>query len=305
MEPDEIVHGRATDQGVPAPPEPSPPAGEAPSPPAAEVSRRRLTIFRVLAAIPVVVFFVAELNLLAPWVFVLNNEDNPEPHKWFYVVSGSADIFMLVTFLGLIVRPRLVALAAWIVISLAIVLVAIVSLQPAFLIFVLVVAGPAAIAYPYWRDLRSWRTWWRGARPQLVALAAAACLVLVPIAVVAFRRQIVNDDSAADANWWNDSAEHITDIALVGLLAASTAPGALVLRATLSASYLYLGIIAAFVLPDATASWGLLGGLLAIAAGIGFAVGTWVDLPKRPTASLPGQRRGSHRANSSTTSRDG
>jgi len=258
------------------------------------VSRRRITVFRILAAIPVLVFFVAEFNLLAPWVFVLSNEDNPEPNRWFYVVSGCADIFMLATFVGLIIKPRLSALAAWIVISLAIVLVTIVSLQPAFLIFVLVVAGPAAVAYPYWRDLRGWTTWWRGARPQLLALAAAACLALIPVAVVAFRRQIINDDLAADANWWNDSAEHITDVAIVGLLAVSRAPGALVLRATLSLSYLYLGIIAGFVLPDATASWGTLGGLLAIAAGIGFAVGTWVDLPMKPTPHLPGQRRSSH-----------
>ena len=168
MEPDETLQRGTTEQATPAPP--------VSGPPAAEVGRRRLTIFRVLAALPVLVFFVAEFNLLAPWVFVLNNEDNPEQHRWFYVVSGSADIFMFVTFLGLIIRPRLTALAAWIVISLAIVLVAIVSLQPTFLIFVLVVAGPAAIAYPYWRDLRGWRSWWRGARPQLMALATAACL---------------------------------------------------------------------------------------------------------------------------------
>jgi len=292
MEPDQTVHGPA-EQAVPPDPDPGPPPGR-------QVSRRRLTVFRVLAVIPALVFLVAESNLLAPWVFVLSNEDNPEPNKWFYVVSGSADIFMLVTFVGLIIKPRLVALAAWIVVSLGIVLVAIVSLQPAFLIFVLVVAGPAAIAYPYWRDLRGWTRWWDGARPQLLALAAAACLVLIPVAVVAFRRQIVNDDAAADANWWNDSAEHIADVAVVGLLAASRAPGALVLRATLSLSYLYLGIIAAFVLPDATASWGTLGGLLAIAAGIGFAAGTWVDLPRKPTAHLPGQRHGSSQTHAAT-----
>jgi hypothetical protein len=180
------------------------------------------------------------------------------------------------------------------------VLLAIVSLQPAFLIFVLVVAGPAAIAYPYWRDLRGWRTWWDGARPQLLALAAACCLVLIPVAVVAFRRQLINDDAAAGANWWNDSAEHIADVAIVGLLAVSRAPGALLLRATLSLSYLYLGIIAMVVLPDATASWGILGGLLAIAAGIGFAAGTWVDLPRKPAPRLPRQRRSSHRTQAST-----
>ena len=114
MESDKTVQGRSSEQPKPTPPEPVPPVMP-------EASRRRVTIFRVLAVIPVLVFLVAEANLLAPWVFLLDTEDNPEPNKWFHVVSGAADIFMLVIFVCLIIRPRLPALAAWIAVSLTIV----------------------------------------------------------------------------------------------------------------------------------------------------------------------------------------
>src|SRR4051812_40955263 len=100
---DETVQGPSSAQ--PTPPQPNPPVTE-------DASRRRVMIFRVLAVIPVLVFLVAEANLLAPWVFLLDTEDDPEPNKWFHVVSGGADIFMLVIFVALIIRPRLPALAA-------------------------------------------------------------------------------------------------------------------------------------------------------------------------------------------------
>ncbi len=48
---------------------------------------RRLTMFRVLAAVPALFFLVAQANALAPWVFVLpTDEPHPELHRWFFVV---------------------------------------------------------------------------------------------------------------------------------------------------------------------------------------------------------------------------
>ena len=40
----------------------------------------------------------------------------------------------------------------------------------------------------------------------------------------------------------------------------------------MSAAWLYLGIVAALVLPEYTGSWGRIGGVVAIAIGVGFAV---------------------------------
>jgi hypothetical protein len=170
-----------------------------------------------------------------------------------------------------------------------VVIVTIVPLQPEFLILLVIVIAPAVLAYPYWRDLRGWRSWWAGARRPLLGFAAAVCLVLLVTSVVAMGRQVVNDDSVAAANWWNDYAEHAADIALVGLIAASRAPGSLLLRGVLSGVWLYLGVVAAFVLPDAAGSWGVVGGLAAIAVGVGFGLATWWDLrsPEGRVQRLP------------------
>lgn len=133
------------------------------------------------------------------------------------MVSAAADLFGLVSFAGLILRPRMTVFAATIAMSLVVVMVTIVPLQPAFLILLAIVIAPAVLTYPYWRDLRGW---WSGARRPLLAFAVAVCLVLLATSVVALRRQVVNDDSVSAANWWNDYAEHAADTALVGLIPA-------------------------------------------------------------------------------------
>src|SRR3954447_13634633 len=239
---------------------------------------KRLLAFRILAALPIILFSVNATNLLAPWTFILTPDDKlAEPHRWFFVVSAAADLLLMASFIGLVVKPRLTVLAAWIPVSLVIVLVTIVPLQPEFLILVAIVVLPATIAYPYWRDLRAWRDWWDGVRPELMAFAAVVAAAMLVVAVIAFRRQVIRDDSVTDANWWNDDAEHTADFALAGLLAISRGPGALILRAVLSAIWVYTGIIAAFVLPDAIGSVGRVGGTVGIAIGLVFAWSTWSD----------------------------
>src|SRR3954468_15955778 len=112
---------------------------------------KRLLAFRILAALPIILFAVNATNLLAPWTFILTPDDKlPEPHRWFFVVSAAADLLLMASFVGLVVKPRLTVLAAWIPVSLVIVLVTIVPLQPEFLILVGIVVLPATIAYPYW-----------------------------------------------------------------------------------------------------------------------------------------------------------
>lgn len=259
--------------------------------PAGAPGRRRLTLFRVLAALPVLLFLVAAVNLLAPWVFVLPvDEPHPASHRWFFAVAAAADVLGLVSFAGLILRPRLTALAATIAAILGVVLVTIVPLQPDFFVLLGIVIAPAVLAYPYWRDLRTWRTWWSRAHRPLLAFAGAACLVLLITSVVAMRRQLINHDAVAAANWWNDYAEHAANIAVVGLLAVSTAPGRLLIRGILAGVWLYLGAVAAFVLPDAIGSWGRAGGLAAIMVSVVLGLTTWRDLriPADLTAG-PGQ----------------
>jgi hypothetical protein len=63
-------------------------------------------------------------------------------------------------------------------------------------------------------------------------------------------------DPAARGGLWLDYAEHATVLALAGVLAASRGPGCRILRGLCSAVWLYLGVVAALVLPHHLGSWG-------------------------------------------------
>jgi hypothetical protein len=58
-------------------------------------------------------------------------------------------------------------------------------------------------------------------------------------------------------------------------LAASRGPGWRLLRGLCSAIWLYLGLVAALVLPHHPGSWGRLGGAGAVLVGVGFGVAAW------------------------------
>jgi hypothetical protein len=116
------------------------------------------------------------------------------------------------------------------------------------------------IAYPYWRDVRTFPSWWAGVSRTLLILAAMAGAALVVTAAIAFPRQIGGTDEAARGGWWLDYAEHATVLALAGALAACRGPGGWrILRGLCSAAWLYLGLVAALVLPHHPGSWGGLG----------------------------------------------
>jgi hypothetical protein len=131
------------------------------------------------------------------------------------------------------------------------------------------------IAYPYWRDVRTFPSWWAGVSRPLLILAATAGAALVVTAAIAFPRQIGGTDEAARGGWWLDYAEHATVLALAGLLAACRGPGWRILRGLCGAVWVYLGLVAALVLPHHPGSWGRIGGGLALLACIGFGIAAW------------------------------
>ena len=74
-------------------------------------------------------------------------------------------------------------------------------------------------------------------------------------------------------------------LALAGVLAASRGPGWRVLRGLCSAVWLYLGLVAALVLPHHPGSWGRIGGGVAVLVGIGFGVAAWRGSEREVTGS--------------------
>ena len=156
--------------------------------------------------------------------------------------------------------------------------------QPSFAAILAVGVVPL-IAYPYWRDLGTFRGWWAGTSRALLIFAAVAGAALLVMAAIAFPRQIGGLDPAARGGWWLDYAEHAIVLALAGVLAASRGPGCRILKGLCSAVWLYLGVVAALVLPHHPGSWGRIGRAAALLAGVGFGVTAWRGPQREVTVS--------------------
>ena len=100
-----------------------------------------------------------------------------------------------------------------------------------------------------------------------------------------YPRQIGGTDPAARGGWWLAYAEHATVLGLAGVLAASRGSGWRVLRGLCSAVWLYLGMVAALVLPHHPGSWGRIGGAAAVLVGVGFGVAAWRGSEREVTGS--------------------
>jgi hypothetical protein len=236
----------------------------------------RVIIFRVGAALAGL-FFVVAVVLMASAPSALlqpDQEVNTELNRWFLSVAGSVDAITAGVLLALAQRPRrtllIVELAGAVIVAGAIIL----PFQPTFAAILAIGVIPL-LAYPYWRDVGRFRSWWAGVSRPLLILAALAGLALLVTAAVALPRQIGGTDQAAHAGWWSDYAEHATVLALAGVLAASHGPGCRILRGLCSAVWLYLGLVATLVLPRHPGSWGRIGGGVALLVGIGFGVAAW------------------------------
>ena len=138
--------------------------------------RVRVIIFRVVATLAGLFFVVAVVLMAsAPWVLLQPDQDvNTELNRWFLTVAGSVDAITAGVLLVLALQPRrtllVVELAGAVVVAGAIIL----PFQPSFAAILAVGVIPL-IAYPYWRDVRMFPSWWAGvSRPILVLAVLAA-----------------------------------------------------------------------------------------------------------------------------------
>jgi hypothetical protein len=243
--------------------------------PRGRVHRGRLIVFRALAALAGAFFVVAVVIMAsAPWVLLQPDEPQPQLHRWFRTVAGAVDVIAAGALLALVHRPRRTLLVAELAMAVIVAGAIILPFQPTFAA-ILAVAVVPLLAYPYWRDMSAFPRWWYGVHRAPLGLAVLAGAALLITAAIALPRQIGGTDPAAQAGWWSDYAEHATILALAGMLAACAGPGWRILTALCGAVWLYLGLVAALVLPDQTASWGRAGGAAAVLVGIGFALAAW------------------------------
>jgi hypothetical protein len=238
--------------------------------------RIRLIVFRVLAALAGLFFLVAVVLMAsAPWVLLQPDQlARTEANRWFLTVAGSVDAITCGVLLALAHRPKRTLLIVELLAAVIVAGVIILPFQPSFAAILAVGVIPL-IAYPYWRDIRAFPTWWKSPPPAHLILAVLAAVGLLVTAAITLPRQIGWTDQAAQAGWWSDYAEHVTVLALAGVLGASRGPGWRILTSLCSAVWLYLGLVATLVLPHHTGSWGRIGGIAALLIGFGFAVAAW------------------------------
>jgi hypothetical protein len=239
-------------------------------------SRIRVIIFRVLAALAGLFFLLAVvLAASAPWVLLQPADElQPALHRWFLAVAGGVDAIAAGALLSLAHRPQRALLAVEMAMAVVVAGAIILPFQPTF-VAILAIAVLPLLAYPYWRDVRLFPSWWRGASRPLLILAVLAGAALLVTAALALPRQMGGTDPAARAGWWSDYAEHATVLAMAGVLAASRGPGWRILRPLCGAVWIYLGLVAAVVLPHELWSWGRIGGVAAVLVGVAFGAASW------------------------------
>jgi hypothetical protein len=254
--------------------------------------RIRVLVFRVLAALAGMFFLVAVVLMAsAPWVLLQPDQlARTEASRWFLTVAGSVDAITAGVLLPLAHRPSrtllVVDLLGAVIVAGAIIL----PFQPSFAAILAVGVIPL-LAYPYWRDVRTLPAWWADVPRAPLILAALGGIVLVVSAAVALPRQIGGTDPAALAGWWSDYAEHVTVLSLAGVLAASRGPGWRILTILCSTVWLYLGVVAAVILPHHPGSWGRVGGIAAFRVGVGFALTAWRGAEPRRRLTSAADRR--------------
>ena len=239
--------------------------------PAAMPSRRRVLVFRVLAALAGAFFLTTLPQAISPWgrVTLSNTQGvtDPDLHRWSAALAGGPDLGMAAVLLYLAWRPMHAPLVLqW----LALAAIVFLTVNVPFVgPFVAVIAIPVVLvlaAYPEPRALLA-APWADGVSPPLLGLGVVVAAFLLPDAARSLAAQLRGADELAYNADWASNAEHLINLSLAGVLAGMRRPGARVLAVMVAAVLAFMGA-AAMTVPANPGSWGTLGGLGAIAGGL-------------------------------------
>src|SRR5829696_6755727 len=175
--------------------------------------RVRVIIFRAVAALAGLFFVVAVVLMAsAPWGLLQPGQEvRTELNRWFLTIAGSVDAITAGVLLALAQQPRRTLLVVELVGAVIVAGAIILPFQPSFAAILAIGVVPL-IAYPYWREVRTFPSWWTSVSRAVLILAALACVGLLATAAIAYPRQIGGTDPAA-RGWWLDYAEHATVLA--------------------------------------------------------------------------------------------
>jgi hypothetical protein len=160
-------------------------------------------IFRVVAVLACLFFVVAVVLMAsAPWVLLQpDQQTRTELNRWFLTVAGSVDAIAAGVLLTLALQPRRTLLIVEHAMAAIVAGAIILPFQPSFAAILAIGVVPL-LAYPYWREVRLFRSWWVGMSRGLLIMAVLAGGALLVTAAMAFPRQIGGTDEAARGGWW-------------------------------------------------------------------------------------------------------
>src|SRR5215203_4950890 len=156
--------------------------------------RVRVIIFRVVAVLAGLFFVVAVVLMAsAPWVLLQpDQQTRTELNRWFLTVAGSVDAITAGVLLALAQQPRRTLLVVELVAAVIVAGAIILPFQPSFAAIFAIGVVPL-IAYPYWREVRTFASWWTGVSRAVLILDALAGIGLLATAAIACPRPITGD----------------------------------------------------------------------------------------------------------------
>lgn len=243
---------------------------------------RRLVFTILLLLIAAIILMVGSLHgLVAPWttrwVDAEAGVHHPVLHRWHDGQWGALGAILFVgSLLAMLRQPhRTPLLAQFFALGSLVMVVAVAPFDRGIVIF-LILALVMAAAYPAPRRLLHFSREGPLSRPLLV-LTVAMAAALTPISWRALRFQI--DDPMSEhsvANHWIMAVALALVLVLAGLLTATKRPGWRALGTITGLCLLDLGA-AALHLPHQAGSWGITGGLLAVAGGAAYLILTYLE----------------------------
>jgi hypothetical protein len=199
-------------------------------------------------------------------------------HRWHEAQSGAFMTILLAgSLLALLWKPQTKPLVMqYILLSIGIFCILFATATGAGFMPIVLVVGVVfiailAAAYPRPRDLLSFRSDASLSYP-LLAVTVVAAILLAPIIARELNYQILGmtqqDVHALNYHWLTSVALALLLI-LGGSLSATRRPGWRALAVIIGIAYLYLGSMA-LLLPDYAGSWGTIGGVLGLLAGLAY-----------------------------------
>jgi len=219
-------------------------------------------------------------------------------HRWHEAQSGTFTTLLFGgSLLALLWRPqRKPLLVLFIVLDIALASMAFATVTGAGFNLIALAIGAAlifiiVIAYPSPRALLNFKREGSLSYP-LLALTLIAAALLAPIIARELNWQMLGmteGDVHAQNYHWLTSVLLALTLIMAGSLASTKQVGWQVLGLINGVAYLYLGAMAQ-LLPDYAGSWGSIGGLLAVLAGVVYSVATLVEA--RKSRRIAGSRTG-------------